>query len=58
MCFKCICYRLTHKLAKMYEKEGELEKAATTMHELQVETYGSMDKQEKVELILEQVKPV
>ena len=45
-------------MAKMYEKEGELEKAATTMHELQVETYGSMDKQEKVELILEQVKPV
>ncbi len=42
----------------MFEKDGELEKAAATMHELQVETYGSMDKQEKVELILEQVSRI
>jgi len=73
--------RLTHRLAKMYEAEGQIAKAAATMHELQVsdsvtvkwplsdlcimeiptfdfqvETYGSMDKQEKVELILEQMR--
>jgi 26S proteasome regulatory subunit N5 len=28
--------RLTHKLAKMYEKDGQIAKAASTMHELQV----------------------
>ncbi len=28
--------RLTHKLAKMQEAEGQMAKAAATMHELQV----------------------
>jgi 26S proteasome regulatory subunit N5 len=28
--------RLTYKLAKMYEKDGQIAKAASTMHELQV----------------------
>ena len=28
--------RLTHKLAKMHEKAGDMAKAAATMHELQV----------------------
>jgi len=48
--------RLTHKLAMMKEKDGEVKEAATIMQELAVETYGSMDRKEKVELILEQMR--
>lgn len=40
--------RLTHKLALIKEKNGDINGAATIMQELQVETYGSMEKQEKV----------
>ncbi|XP_076333341.1 regulatory particle non-ATPase 5 [Tachypleus tridentatus] len=46
----------THKLAKMKEDEGNIEEAATIIQELQVETFGSMEKKEKVELILEQMR--
>nr|CAG4645484.1 EOG090X04UV [Lynceus sp. MCZ IZ 141354] len=48
--------RLTHRLAVMKEKEGDVTEAANIMQELQIETYGSMDKREKVELILEQMR--
>nr|SVE78815.1 EOG090X04UV [Daphnia lumholtzi] len=48
--------RLTHILAQMKEKEGEVTEAADILQELQVETYGSMEKREKVELILEQMR--
>lgn len=48
--------RLTHKLAIMREAEGKVEEAANILQELQVETFGSMDKREKVELILEQMR--
>jgi len=48
--------RLTHILAKIHEADGKLEEAAKIMQELQVETYGSMERQEKVELILEQMR--
>jgi len=48
--------RLTHRLAMMKEKDGELKEAATIMQELAVETYGSMERKEKVELILEQMR--
>lgn len=48
--------RLTHKLAQMKEADGDVAEAATLMQELQVETFGSMDKREKVELILEQMR--
>ncbi|CAH2260945.1 jg17720 [Pararge aegeria aegeria] len=48
--------RLTHILAKMREEEGDVTEAAKIIQELQVETYGSMDKREKVELILEQMR--
>merc|ERR1712227_414556 len=48
--------RLTHRLAKIHEKDGNKEEAAKIMQELQVETYGSMERQEKVELILEQMR--
>lgn len=40
--------RLTHKLALIKEKNGDITEAASIMQELQVETYGSMEKQEKV----------
>lgn len=40
--------RLTHKLALIKEKHGDINEAANIMQELQVETYGSMEKQEKV----------
>merc|ERR1712095_133131 len=48
--------RLTHRLAKMKEAEGNVSEAAKIMQELQVETYGSMERREKVELILEQMR--
>jgi 26S proteasome regulatory subunit N5 len=38
------------------EKDGNKEEAAKIMQELQVETYGSMERQEKMELILEQMR--
>ena len=40
--------RLTHRLAKMREEEGNIVEAANILQDLQVETYGSMDKKEKV----------
>ncbi|CAH2037607.1 unnamed protein product, partial [Iphiclides podalirius] len=48
--------RLTNILAKIREQEGDVAEAAKIIQELQVETYGSMDKREKVELILEQMR--
>lgn len=41
--------RLTLKLAKMKEMEGNIVEAANILQELQVETYGSMEKKEKVD---------
>merc|ERR1712241_1165706 len=48
--------RLTHRLSMMKEAEGKIEEASKIMQELQVETYGSMERKEKVELILEQMR--
>lgn len=48
--------RLTLILAKYKESTGDIAAAAETILELQVETYGSMDKREKVEMILEQMR--
>ncbi|XP_054743157.1 26S proteasome non-ATPase regulatory subunit 12 [Anastrepha obliqua] len=48
--------RLTKILADIKEADGDIAGAAAVMEELQVETYGSMDKREKVELILEQMR--
>ncbi|CAH1793593.1 unnamed protein product [Owenia fusiformis] len=48
--------RLTRILAKIKEDAGEIEEAANVLQELQVETYGSMEKKEKVEFILEQMR--
>jgi len=48
--------RLTLKLAMMKEAQGKINEAANTLNELQVETYGSMDRKEKVGFILEQMR--
>ncbi|CAG0893715.1 unnamed protein product [Cyprideis torosa] len=48
--------RLTLKLALMKEAEGKVKEAAEILQELQVETFGSMEKKEKVEMILEQMR--
>ena len=48
--------RITSTLAKIHEKDGKIEQAAKILQELQVETYGSMEKREKVEFILEQMR--
>eukprot|EP00056_Hartaetosiga_gracilis_P021079 m.22645 g.22645 ORF g.22645 m.22645 type:complete len:442 (+) comp8875_c0_seq1:82-1407(+) len=48
--------RLTLKLAHMKEEDGDVDEAAEVLQELQVETFGSMDRREKVEIILEQVR--
>ncbi len=48
--------RLTKRLAEMLEKDDDVQKAAKTMQELAVETYGSMERKEKVDFILEQMR--
>jgi 26S proteasome regulatory subunit N5 len=48
--------RLTHTLSKIKEADGNIDEAASIMQELQVETFGSMEKREKVDLILEQMR--
>ena len=48
--------RLTRKLATMKEAQGNVDEAATILLELQVETYGSMEKREKIEFLLEQMR--
>lgn len=48
--------RLTLKLALLMDSKQDTTGAAKTINELQVETYGSMDRQEKVSFILEQMR--
>jgi 26S proteasome regulatory subunit N5 len=48
--------RLTMELARMRESEGDVVEAAKVLQELQVETFGSMKREEKVEFILEQMR--
>ncbi|XP_012935611.1 26S proteasome non-ATPase regulatory subunit 12 [Aplysia californica] len=48
--------RLTRTLAKIREDEGDISTAASVLQELQVETFGSMERKEKVEFILEQMR--
>eukprot|EP01113_Clastostelium_recurvatum_P013575 TRINITY_DN1722_c0_g2_i2.p1 TRINITY_DN1722_c0_g2~~TRINITY_DN1722_c0_g2_i2.p1 ORF type:complete len:478 (+),score=169.31 TRINITY_DN1722_c0_g2_i2:28-1434(+) len=50
--------RLTRMLAKTKEEKGDLAGAATILQEIQVETFGAMDKREKTEFLLEQVRLV
>ncbi|CAH8660683.1 unnamed protein product [Heterobilharzia americana] len=48
--------RLTKELARIKESHGDIEEAATVLQDLQVETFGSMEKREKVEFMLEQMR--
>jgi len=48
--------RLTKILASMKEEEGRVGEAADIMQEIQVETVGSMEKREKAEFLLEQMR--
>eukprot|EP00891_Asterochloris_glomerata_P006770 jgi/Astpho2/6770/e_gw1.00103.16.1_t len=48
--------RLTRKLARLKEAEGNITEAADVLQEVAVETYGAMAKTEKIAFILEQVR--
>ena len=48
--------RLTRILCTLKEEDGNISEAANILQELQVETYGSMEKNEKVDFILEQMR--
>lgn len=48
--------RLTRILATIKEEKGDIEGAATIMQETQVETFGGMERKEKFDFILEQVR--
>ncbi|RUS18067.1 PCI domain-containing protein [Endogone sp. FLAS-F59071] len=48
--------RLTRLLSKIREDEGKINEAADILQELQVETFGSMEKREKTDFILEQMR--
>jgi 26S proteasome regulatory subunit N5 len=50
--------RLTKILATMKEEEGNVEEAASLLQEVQVETFGAMDKTEKTKYILNQMRLV
>lgn len=48
--------RLTRTLADIREKNGDIDGAAVIMQEMQVETFGGMERAEKFEFILEQMR--
>jgi 26S proteasome regulatory subunit N5 len=48
--------RLSMTLARMYEAEGKLEEAREVLQDTQVETLGGMEKREKTEFVLQQVR--
>lgn len=48
--------RVTRMLATIREKEGEVNGASELLQDLQVETFGSMERREKVDFILEQMR--
>lgn len=48
--------RVTKILAGIKESQGKIDEAADILQELQVETFGSMEKREKAEFILEQMR--
>lgn len=48
--------RLTRILAEMKESEGNISQASDILQEVQVETVGSMEKREKAEFLIEQVR--
>ena len=48
--------RLTRRLVNIKHKQGNTKEASDLLQEVQVETYGSMDKHEKLEFLLEQLR--
>lgn len=50
--------RCTRIYAEMKEEDGQIDDATDTIQEIQIETYGSMEKKEKLEYILYQLKLV
>lgn len=48
--------RVTKRLAKIREEQGKVDEASNLLQEVQVETYGSMEKDEKLEFLLEQMR--
>jgi 26S proteasome regulatory subunit N5 len=50
--------RCTKIFSEMKEEDGQLDEATETIQEVQIETYGSMEKTEKLEYILYQLKLV
>lgn len=48
----------TRLLSEMYEEDGEQQKAADVILDVQVETYGSMKKEDKLDYILYQLRLV
>lgn len=48
--------RVTRRLAHVLFDNGDKHKAADVLQELAVETFGSLDRREKVEIILEQMR--
>uniref|UniRef100_A0A7S3JDW6 PCI domain-containing protein n=1 Tax=Euplotes harpa TaxID=151035 RepID=A0A7S3JDW6_9SPIT len=50
--------RCTKLFSEMKEEDGQLDEATETIQEVQIETYGSMEKKEKLEYILYQLKLV
>ena len=48
--------RLTKIQSENYEAQGDLDKASSLLQEVQVETYGSMEKNEKLNFLLEQLR--
>ncbi|EMR10696.1 hypothetical protein PNEG_00847 [Pneumocystis murina B123] len=47
---------LTRDLAKIKEQQNNIKEAAELLCELKIETFGSVDKREKTEFILEQIR--
>ena len=50
--------RCTKLYSEMKEEDGQIDEATDTIQEVQIETYGSMEKKEKLEYILYQLKLV
>jgi len=48
--------RLTKILSKIKEDEGDIASAAKILQDLQVETYGTMEKREKIEFFIDQMR--
>jgi len=48
--------RISKILAEIKEKDGDIASAAKILEEVQVDTFGTMEKKEKVEFILEQMR--